>query len=57
MEEIVWWLTNSIFSFCLWLLIDEEGRSVAKIIWSLYIVFLVYLLLKGDWDGKNQKGL
>jgi hypothetical protein len=53
MDDILWWLTNNAFLFVFWLLVDEDGRTVAKIIWSLSIVFLICFIAKGKWDGEG----
>jgi hypothetical protein len=46
MDDIVWWVVNTIFTAILWLLLDEEGEKVATVLWITTIVVLISLLIK-----------
>ena len=46
MGNAVWEATNYIFSHMLWLLIDEEGIMVLKIIWLLMAIVTIVGIIK-----------
>jgi len=54
MDDVVWWVINNLFTFSLWLLIEEEGRKVAVVLWFLAIFLSIFILIKsGASDDKD----
>jgi len=46
MGNTVWEATNYIFSLMLWLLLDEEGIMLLKIIWLLMAIVTIVGIIK-----------
>lgn len=54
MEDVIWWVVNTIFTAILWLLLDEEGEKVATVLWVITVVMLITLLIKvGSSDDED----
>jgi hypothetical protein len=52
-DDLVWWITNSIFSALLWLLIDRDGQEVLKILYSLGVV-IIFILAYKEWSKDEE---
>ena len=46
MDNAVWGAVNYIFSLMLWLLIDEDGIMILKIIWLLMAIVTIVGFIK-----------
>ena len=51
MDDVAWWITNNIFTFMLWMLLDSEGRKVAIGLWVLMIILSIFLLTRTRVDN------
>jgi len=56
MDEITFYLTNSIFSFVMWILLDKKRFYIS---WSVFVIFMLIFLFisfKKDSNDKTDSG-
>jgi len=54
MEEVVWWMTNTIFTWMLWITLDNSGRKTALVFWLIVLPVIFYFIIK--LGEKNDQG-
>lgn len=52
MDDITFYLTNSIFSFVMWILLDKKRFYIS---WSVFVIFMLIFLFISFKKDNNDK--